>query len=166
MTNKDTMAQMLGKAGEAVVRNILTEADYIIRDCVDQYDHEKDMLATKNGVTYTVEVKTEQPYVLKNMVTFPERQLKKCLEVDYLFFVLATPRMRPDYKHSGKVLFAKPKQIELSYTKFTTKEGLKRVGFKIEQSGLKHVANLTPDELQILSRYTVSEYSRGYSHAM
>jgi len=166
MKQKDMEIQMLGKTGEAIIRNLLVDAGFTVKDSFDQFDSEKDFLATKDDTAYTVEVKTEQPYVLKDMISFGERQLKKCMNVDYLFFVLAPPVMRPDYKHAGKILFARPLKEAPVFERYTTKDGKKKVGFRIEQAALKHVADLSREEIAALSRHTVSNYRRGYGNGM
>lgn len=163
MIDKRMDIQMLGKAGEAIIRNFLVSHDYTVTDSVDQYDSEKDFIAVKKGITYTVEVKTQQPYVYRDMISFEEHQLAKCLTVDYLFFVVVPPVMQPSYKHSGKILFAKPLKDELEYELYQTKAGDRKVGFRIDQQALHHVASLTDSDLTALTRHTVSNYEKGYS---
>ena len=163
MNDKQIEIQMLGKAGEAIIRNFLVKHQYTVTDSVDQYDSEKDFLAVKKGKTYTVEVKTQQPYVYKDMISFAESQLPKCLTVDYLFFVVVPPVMQPNYKYGGKILFARPLKDELQYELYQTKAGSRKVGFRIDQKALHCVSSLTESDLAALTRHTVSHYEKGYS---
>ena len=163
--DKPMQIQMLGKAGESIIRNFLADHGYTVKDSVDQYDSDKDFLATRNGTTYTVEVKTEQPYVYKDMISFAKNQLHKCLSVDFLFFVAVPPVMRPDYKHGGKIFFTLPKKDAPQYELYKTRDGKSKAGFKIEQESIRCVAKLTDEELSALSRHTVSNYKNGHGKA-
>jgi hypothetical protein len=164
--NRDLNMQMLGKTGEAIVRNLLVDYGFSVKDSFDQYDSDKDFIATKNNVTYTVEVKTEQPYVLKNMVTFRQTQLRKCMSVDMLFFVISDPVIVSNYQYANKIFLSRPQVEPPLYSKYTTKQNIEMVGFKIHQPALKYIADLTGDQITALNRYAMSDYKRGYLNAM
>ena len=79
--------KMLGDAGETLVSNFLQENNWVVKRSVNQYDSKQDMIATRDDVTVTIEVKTQQPYHMQNAFTVKPNQLKKCQSVDSLIFV-------------------------------------------------------------------------------
>lgn len=89
---------MLGKAGESLVSNLLQEVHgWTVSTSVDQYDNIKDMVAVRDGVSQTIEVKTQQPYHMQNAFTVKANQVEKCKNVDQLVFV-ETPSQQNGYK--------------------------------------------------------------------
>ena len=86
--SREMNMNMLGKAGEALVSNLLQEVHgWTVSTSVDQYDNTKDMIATRDGVSQTIEVKTQQRYHMQNAFTVKPSQVQKCKNVDQLVIV-------------------------------------------------------------------------------
>lgn len=85
--SREMNMKMLGDAGETLVSNFLQENGWLVKSSVNQYDSKQDMIATRDDVTVTIEVKTQQPYHMLNAFTVKPNQLQKCLSVDSLIFV-------------------------------------------------------------------------------
>jgi hypothetical protein len=106
---------------------------------------------------YTAEVKTEQPYIKKNCLSFRLTQLRKCREVDVLFFVTIPPKLNENYKHGGKIFKVQPKKF--TYFEYETKQHIKMYGIPFEQDAVQEVYTLTADERRELIKYSESAYS-------
>lgn len=144
----------LGLMGEKLVRNLMISSGYTVMDSLNPFDHTKDF--TRNNKT--CEVKTEQPYVLKNCFSFRKNQLTKCRNVDELYIVSVPPVGRPTYQHGGKVFFVHPKKFEqISYK---TKAGLEMIGIPIIQENVTCVYTMTPEERMQFMKFTESNYRR------
>lgn len=144
----------LGLMGEKLVRNILMSSGHMILDSLNLFDNRKDF--TSNGKS--CEVKTEQPYVLKNCFSFRKNQLTKCRTVDELYIVSVPPLARPTYEHGGKVFLVDPKTFE--QTSYKTKSGLDMIGIPIVQKSVKCIYTMTAEERNQFMRYAESEYRR------
>lgn len=76
-------AKLVGDVGESIVYNIFSSNGQSVSMSTDCFDQEKDM--TVDG--QTVEIKTLIPIYKYNSFCLPQRQSKKCEEVDRLIFV-------------------------------------------------------------------------------
>lgn len=152
--DKKTAIDLLGKTGEKIVANELVKMGLQVEYSINNFDNEKDFIV--DG--YKVEVKTEQPYVLKNSISIRKNQLKKCRSVDALFFVLVKPLMRPDYKWGGWLMRVKP-DFKINET-YTTKFGMEMISIPIEQESVIALRKLTEEENLELLKYAQSAYSR------
>jgi hypothetical protein len=152
--DKKTAIEFLGKTGEKIVANELVKEGLKVEHSINNFDSEKDFIV--DG--YKVEVKTEQPYVLKNCISIRKNQLKKCRSVDALFFVLVKPLMRPDYKWGGWLMRVDP-NFQISET-YTTKFGTEMISIPIEQESVIPLRKLTDEENFELLKYAQSAYSK------
>ncbi len=144
----------LGIMGEKLVRNLMMRAGRLVEDSLNLFDSQKDFVV--DGLT--CEVKTEQPYVLKNCFSFRKNQLTKCRTVDQLYIVSVPPLARPTYEHGGKVFSVEPKLFEqISYR---TKSGLEMIGIPINQKSVQCVYTMTSEEKSQFMRYAESEYRK------
>ena len=148
----------LGHTGEVIVRNYLSRSGYSIVDNLDRYDDKKDFIAILDGVQYTVEVKTEQPYVKKNCFSFASNQLIKCTNVDMLYIVSVPPLVNRDYRYGGKLYSATPKLYPFKYTKYTTSYGKDMIGIPIQQPAITLECHLGYDEIEALNKHAYSSY--------
>lgn len=150
---KEQKMDALGLAGEKIVTNMLNSlSDKLkIEHSIDKFDSEKDMLV--DG--YTVEVKTQVPFLMKNAFTFKPNQLKKCRSVDVLYFVSVPPPNHQD-KWAGWIFRADPKKFR--YQNYTTKDGRNMILVPREQSGMFPVQKMSDEDVKHLMRYTISEY--------
>lgn len=146
--------ELLGKTGEKIIANELSKQGFVIEHSINNFDSEKDLLV--NGKK--IEIKTEQPYVLKNSITIRETQLKKCRSVDFLFFVTVPPLIKRDYKWGGWIFQVDPKSFV--YEKYTTKSGIKMISISILQDAVTPVRELDFTEKNELKKYAVSDYAK------
>lgn len=144
--------EIVGSMGEKLVRNFLMQNGCIVEDSLDHYDSQKDFL--RDG--RLCEVKTLQPYVYKNALSFRKNQLRKCRSVDELYFVSLPPLAAPDYEHGGKIFLVKPDTFECF--EYTTKSGLDMVGIPIIQNSVKCIYEMTAAQIQMFKRYLESDY--------
>lgn len=143
----------LGLAGEKIIINYLSEQGRIVKQSIDKFDSQKDITVDGN---LTVEVKTQQPYVIRNSLSFRPNQLKKCSNVDILYFVTTTAEISPNYKWNNCIFEVDPKNFKSR--SYTTKFGIKMIDVPIEQEAVKFIKKLTADEAKQLSKYTHSDY--------
>lgn len=146
---------ILGRIGEKIVVNYLNSLGHKVQESIDHFDRTKDM--TVDGKH--IEVKTEQPFVMKNAFTFRETQLRKCRSVDELYFVSIPPLINPKYKWGGWIFSANPKTF-IESERYTTKYGHKMVVIPIEQESLVAVKKLTQEEIHELMKYADSNYKK------
>lgn len=146
--------EILGKTGEKIIANMFSSARLKVEYSIDNFDRHKDFIVEGK----TVEVKTEQPYVLKNAISIRDTQLKKCKSVDYLFFVSVPPLFDKNYKWGGCILKVDPKTFK--HSSYTTKFRTKMIQIPIEQPAVEKVRNLTKEEIDELMKYAISAYSR------
>lgn len=152
---KDEKALRLGHIGENIVANYYSSQGYRIKLSLDPYDPIKDLMV---GHTQ-VEVKTQQPYVKMNALTFRPNQLPKCSNPNtQLNFVTATAEFDPKYKWNN-CLF----EVEYSFKSvpYTTSYGTKMIAVPIEQEAVRFIKKLEDEEIYVLSKYTQSNYVDG-----
>lgn len=152
--DKKTAIELLGKTGEKIVANELVREGLKVEHSINNFDSEKDLVV--DG--FKIEVKTEQPYVLKNCISIRKNQLKKCRNVDALFFVLVKPLMRPNYKWGGWLMRVEP-NFEIGET-YKTKFQTEMVSIPIEQKSVIPLRKLTDEENEELLKYAQSAYSK------
>ena len=152
--DKKTAIEFLGKTGEKIVANELNKLGKKVEHSINNFDSEKDFLV--DG--FKVEVKTEQPYVMKNCISIRKTQLRKCRGVDKLYFVLVPPLMKPNYKWGGWLMEVDP-NFTVSET-YVTKFGTEMVSIPIEQEAVVPLRRLSTEENRELLKYAQSAYSR------
>jgi hypothetical protein len=152
MNDVNSNADILGRMGEKIVCNWLRRKGCLVEEAIDHYDRHKDMIVDGK----TAEVKTEQPFVFQNAFTFRESQLRKCKNVDILYFVSVPPVFRPDYEWGGWIFVAEPK--EFTTRKYRTKQGLDMILVDIDQPALTPWVRMTDEEIGQLSKYAKSRY--------
>jgi hypothetical protein len=152
--DRNQAIDILGRTGEKIIANMLIELGLNVQESIDHFDREKDFLVDGKKV----EVKTEQPYVLKNCFSFRENQLRKCRSVDVLYFVSIPPLYQPDYKWGGWIFRAEPQNF--SFSTYTTKFGTRMVSVPIDQPALIPVKKMREEEIQQLLKYASSAYAK------
>lgn len=152
--NRDQAIDILGRTGEKIIANMLINLGLNVQESIDHFDSEKDFLVDGKKV----EVKTEQPYVLKNAFSFRENQLRKCRSVDVLYFVSIPPLMDVNYKWGGWIFRAEPQNFKCQT--YTTKFGTRMVAVPIEQDALIPVKKMEESEIAQLLKYATSAYAK------
>jgi hypothetical protein len=141
----------LGLMGEKVIINYLSSIGRIVEQSIDKYDSTKDMLCDGR----TVEVKTQVPFILQKALTFRTDQLRKCRNVDELYFV-TVPAPEHSYKWSGWIFKVDPKAF--THRTYKTKKGVNMILVDIEQEAVVPVCQLSEENISQLRKYTVSSY--------
>lgn len=154
-TSEEMMSE-LGLAGEKIIANYFSEQGQKVKHSVDKFDREKDMLIEG---AITVEVKTQQPYVKMNSLSFRPNQLYKCRKVDELYFVTAAAQISPSYKWNNCIFKVNPKTFVTQ--SYTTSKGVAMLAVPIDQESVQFIKKLTPEESKELSKYTQSDYIFG-----
>ena len=149
--NKIEKMNELGLMGEKIIINYLSEKGHIVNHSVDKYDSEKDLIVEGKKV----EVKTQVPFLLENSFTFKPDQLRKCRNVDVLYFV-SVPANKHNDKWAGWIFEADPKEFVTRQR--TTKDGRVMILIDRNQPALKPIKRVSEEEMEQLQRYTVSEY--------
>jgi len=144
----------LGLTGEKIVRNFLLEKGFVVTDTLNVYDSDKDFDATYKNKTYTVEVKTQVPFVIKESFTIREEQSRKCFSVDMLIFVCVPPS-KP-FPYGGQIFKVNPKQVKTK--PHTTKDGRKMILIPINQPAVKSIKKLTSEEISLLNKSKSTDY--------
>lgn len=150
----DQNIDALGRAGEIIVSNHYTDLGHKVKPSLDKFDRVKDLVV--DGIN--VEVKTQQPYVKMNALTFRPNQLPKCSKVDRLNFVTATAQISPNYKWNNCIFEVSSNFITIPYV---TSYGVSMVAIPIEQEAVKFIRKLTVEEASEIARYTQSNYKNG-----
>lgn len=151
MITKNQKNDMLGRIGEKIVANFLTSQGKFVQESVDPFDSVKDLIVDGK----TVEVKTQAPFVIENAISFRENQLKKCRNVDE-FYVLVAPLHDRHFKYEGCILKIDPKTFKTRMRK--TKDGRSMLLISIIQDAVSIVKKITDEEMNLLRKYTTSEY--------
>lgn len=152
--DRNQAIEILGRTGEKIIANMLTNLGLNVQESINHFDSDKDFLVDGKKV----EVKTEQPYVMKNAFSFRENQLRKCQSVDVLYFVSIPPLINLSYKWGGWIFRAEPQNFK--YHIYTTKFGIKMVGVPIEQDALIPVKKMEDNEIAELLKYAKSAYAK------
>lgn len=150
----DQCATILGQVGETIVSNYLISRGFKVYKSTDYFDSQKDFLLDGKKI----EIKTKQPYVLKNAFSFEPNQLRKCLSVNDLYFVSVPPLFKKDYKYGGYVFLINPK--EMRHFSYITKVGVKMIAIPIEQPAMKVCTKISNEDVNQLIKYAQSEYSK------
>lgn len=151
--NRDQAIDILGRTGEKIIANMLINLGLNVQESINHFDSDKDFLVDGKKV----EVKTEQPYVLKNAFSFRENQLHKCRNVDVLYFVSIPPLMNLKYKWGGWIFRAEPQNFK--HYAYTTKFGTRMVAVPIEQDALISIKKMENNEITELLKYATSAYA-------
>lgn len=152
--NRQQAIEFLGKTGEKIIANLLNAEGLRVEYALNNYDKEKDFLVDGKKV----EVKTEQPYVMKNAISIRDTQVRKCRSVDVLYFVTVPPLFNRSYKWGGWIFRVEPENF--TYKPYVTSFGVSMVAIPIEQDAVIPIRELTKDEINELMRYAQSAYSR------
>lgn len=149
-------ALRLGHIGENIVVNWYSSQGYRIKISLDPYDSVKDLMVGD----MQVEVKTQQPYVNMNALTFRPNQLPKCSNPNTLLnFVTATAEYNPSYKWNNCLFEV---DFDFKTVPYTTKSGRKMIAVPIEQEAVRFIKKLEDEEIQVLAKYTHSNYVAGH----
>jgi hypothetical protein len=152
---RDEKALRLGHIGENIVANWYSSQGYRIKISLDPYDSVKDLMVGD----MQVEVKTQQPYVKMNALTFRPNQLPKCSNSNTLLnFVTATAEYDPTYKWNNCLFEVEHNFKTISYT---TSYNVKMIAVPIEQEAVRFIKRLEDEEIYALSKYTQSNYVDG-----
>jgi len=147
---------ILGRTGEKIVANYLRSLGRMVVESIDHFDNQKDFLV--DGAK--VEVKTEQPYVMKNCFSFRENQLRKCQFVDMLYIVSVPPLIDVNYKWGGMIFEVDNNNSSFQFFSYVTKSKLNMIGIPIDQPAINPVYNLSLEEKQMLIKYATSAYGK------
>ena len=149
---KDELMNELGLSGEKIVINMLSELGCVVKSSINKYDSQKDLLVDGQ---YTVEVKTQAPFVKENVFTFNPSQLRKCKSVDVLYFV-SVPH--PTYRHYSDGWIYRAVTKDFKYYPWKDKWGNSRICVPIKQEALIPVKKMTDEECAELQKYLTTGY--------
>lgn len=148
---QDEKINELGLMGEKIIGNYLNEQGYTVKHSVDKYDSEKDLIVDNKKV----EVKTQVPFISENAFSFKPDQLRKCRNVDVLYFISVPPSKHHD-KWAGWIFRVDPKTF-VTKTRIT-KSGREMILIPRNQPAVTPVKRISTDEMEQLRKYSVSEY--------
>lgn len=149
--NREDKINELGLMGEKVVINYLSSLGYIIEQSIDKYDSEKDLLSNNKKI----EVKTQVPFIKEKALTFKPNQLRKCQNVEELYFV-TVPSSTYSYKWSGWIFKVDPKSFK--HRTYRTRDGRDMILVNIEQEAVTPVHKIKDEYVKELIKYSVSGY--------
>jgi len=124
--NSEYNKTQCGAMGEYLVRKVFSQMGYNVKLSDNPYDSEKDM--TINGKL--CEVKTQQRYHLKKMLTIRDNQINKCQNADILIFVEYPTLKSNDI--TIRMWIADKKETRQIDEIFFTRQGRKMAGYKTE----------------------------------
>lgn len=153
-----TRIQKIGNIGERIAMDYVKSLGYKVIKSSDPYDSVKDFYYDKDNKVVHAEVKTQQPYVLREQFTFAPNQLKKCSEVDELYIVTIPPLMRPSYEHSRRIFRLRPTTNPFLFERYTTKLGKDMIGIPIYQENIECVGSVSDEDTKKLFELARSDY--------
>lgn len=148
-----TRIDLLGRCGEKIISNMLSSEGMIIEESVDPFDSSKDMIAYYNDSEYTIEVKTQVPFITKNSFTIRPNQLNKCISVDRLFYV-AAPSLN-QYRYEGWIFLVNKTFI---HKKYKTKNGLDMILIPIDQDAVVPIKKVSDKDFEQLRKFACKNY--------
>jgi len=151
MNNRDTKTGALGQIGEKIISNYLNKQGRNVQISIDPFDSKKDMIVDGKRI----EVKTQTAFIIENAVTIQKNQLKKCRDVD-IFYVLVAPAPKHRYKWEGWILQIDPKSFKTR--KRLTRDGREMILIDIEQNAVTPIEKISKQEIDVMRKYTSSEY--------
>ena len=151
--NEKEYNDMIGKRGEQIIFKYLEICGRNPEFSSNKFDPEKDIICDGKKI----EVKTGQPYVVKNCLSSGFNQLNKCKSCDELYFISTPPLMNLNYKHGGKIFRVIPSLFE--YFEYTTSRGTHMFGVPIEQPGVFEIAVLSKKTNDWFIKHARSDYN-------
>jgi hypothetical protein len=147
----DEKKTRLGKMGEICVGNWASAQGKVVTHSIDPYDSQKDLII--DGVT--VEVKTQTPYINEMAFSIRPNQLRKCREVDELYFVaLPSPQARFAYGGQCWVYRVDPKTF--IHREIYTRGGMKMILIDIKQTAVTPVTEIDPGDVALMMQYSTA----------
>ena len=149
--DKKEKMDRLGRIGENIVTNYLSEQGYLIQVSINPFDNQKDLLCGDKKI----EVKTQVPFIREQAFTFKPDQLKKCRNVDELYFI-SVPAPSHYFRWEGWIFKVNPKEFLVRET--STKDGRIMKLVNIQQDAVSPVKKLSDEIVTELRKYSVSQY--------
>ena len=149
--DKKQKMDRLGRIGENIVTNYLSEQGYTIQVSINPFDSQKDLVCEGKKI----EVKTQVPFIRERAFTFKPDQLRKCRGVDELYFV-AVPAPSHYFQWEGWIFKVNPK--EFLVREINTKDGRIMKLVNIQQEAVSPVKKLSDEVVSELRKYSVSQY--------
>lgn len=147
----DEKKTRLGKMGEICVGNWASTQKKVVIHAIDPYDSQKDLII--DGVT--VEVKTQTPYINEMAFSIRPNQLRKCREVDELYFV-ALPSPQARFAYDGQSWIYKVEPQTFTHREIYTRGGLKMILIDIKQAAVIPVMEIDPGDIALMMRYSTA----------
>ena len=147
--NRSEKMNELGLMGEKIIINYLSEEGHVVKHSVDKYDREKDLVVQDKKV----EVKTQVPFLSENAFSFKPDQLRKCRNVDVLYFI-SVPAGRHHDKWAGWIFQVDPKSFVTRQR--NTKDGRSMILVDRNQPALKPIKQISAEGREQLRKYSVS----------
>lgn len=143
---------LLGQLGENITAQYFQNEGFIVESSVSVFDRKKDMqLKSKTGEVWNVEVKTQQPYHMKNSFTVLQNQVKKCKEVDILIFVET-----PSHQSNKRVKIWHSPKDKREFTTTQTSDG--RDMYMLNKSDMRLLSII--DDTRIISEMQMLSLSK------
>lgn len=150
--DRSTSMSQLGRAGEVVFGNYMSQQGKVVEYSINQYDSNKDMKI--DGKSY--EIKTQVPFVLEDAFTVKENQLRKLKTADYTVFI-SVPNKERSHWSSGKVYMIESNKIEKVIRRRKTRDGRQMILLPINE--MTELFTMSEENSKILQRYSVSEWN-------
>jgi hypothetical protein len=147
----DEKKTRLGKMGEICVGNWASTQGKVVIHSIDPYDSQKDLVI--NGIT--VEVKTQTPYINEMAFSIRPNQLRKCREVDELYFV-ALPSPQARFAYDGQCWIYKVDPKTFTHREIYTRGGMKMILIDIKQTAVTPVTEIDPSDVALMMRYSTA----------
>ena len=147
----DEKKTRLGKMGEICVGNWASTQGKVVIHAIDPYDSQKDLVID----CITVEVKTQTPYINEMAFSIRPNQLRKCREVDELYFV-ALPSPQARFAYAGQCWIYKVDPKTFTHREIYTRGGMKMILIDIKQAAVTPVMEIDPSDVALMMRYSTA----------
>jgi hypothetical protein len=151
MITREYKMNEMGLMGEKYLIGYLSSEGRKVAPSINKYDSEKDLICDGKKV----EVKTQVPFIRERALTIKSNQLRKCRNVDELYFI-TVPAPMHSYKWSGWLFRVNPSEF-LTRPHYT-KDGRQMILIDIEQEAVEPIHKIRDDIIAELRKYTVSDY--------
>jgi hypothetical protein len=145
----DEKKTRLGRMGEICVGNWASSEGKTVIHSIDPYDIHKDLM-----INYlTVEVKTQIPYINERAFSIRPNQLRKCREVNELYFV-ALPSSNERFAYDGQGWIYKVDPKTFKHRETVTRGGTKMILIDMNQEAVMKVKQIDEHDLHQMMKYT------------
>lgn len=143
---------IIGRIGECEVANQLNRRGHEVILSVNPYDSIQD--AYVDGLS--VEIKTQQIYVMGNCFAVDPKQERKLRNVSMNYFVSIPPKYDPNHEAGGKIFTVSPDFESHRFRAFNKS----RLGIDLDQPAVSYLCNISSEALREFAKYSYSDYTK------